>query len=46
MINKLLKLTITFFITFTVNFSANADIKVVASSANINSKLLEKLGNF
>ena len=37
MINKLLKLTITLFITFTVNFSANADIKVVASIKPIHS---------
>ena len=37
MINKLLKLTITLFITFAVNFSANADIKVVASIKPIHS---------
>ena len=37
MINKFLKLTITLFFTFTINFSANADIKVVASIKPIHS---------
>jgi zinc transport system substrate-binding protein len=37
MINKFLKLTITLFFTFAINFSANADIKVVASIKPIHS---------
>ena len=37
MINKFLKLTITLFLTFAINFSANADIKVVASIKPIHS---------
>jgi zinc transport system substrate-binding protein len=37
MINKFLKLTITLFFAFTLNFSANADIKVVASIKPIHS---------
>ncbi len=37
MINKFLKLTITLFFTFALNFSANADIKVVASIKPIHS---------
>ncbi len=37
MINKFLKLTITLFVAFTLNFSANADIKVVASIKPIHS---------
>ena len=37
MINKLIKLTITLFFTLTLSFSANADIKVVASIKPIHS---------
>jgi len=37
MINKFLKLTITLFFTFAINFSANAEIKVVASIKPIHS---------
>ena len=37
MINKFLKLTITLFFTFAINFSANADIKVVTSIKPIHS---------
>ncbi len=37
MINKFLKLTITLFFAFTLSFSANADIKVVASIKPIHS---------
>ena len=37
MINKFLKLTITLFFTFSINFSANANIKVVASIKPIHS---------
>ena len=37
MLNKFLKLTITLFFTFAINFSANAEIKVVASIKPIHS---------
>ena len=37
MINKFLKLTISLFFTFSINFPANADIKVVASIKPIHS---------
>jgi ABC-type Zn2+ transport system, periplasmic component/surface adhesin len=37
MINKFLKLTITLFFLFSINFSANANIKVVASIKPIHS---------